>query len=214
MDSKLLVFSALLLAPKIESIDGLPKVTKRPIQTNKIHHHVASYLENMPKNPATVSFEQFLEMFPLIEFPVTLGEDTHLTFSRENEPLQATLIEQWIVPLEGTLDEFSEVVAGFRVPDTHDFHAVLYWKAGLMSYQYVLVTFEKNGTPIDRRVVAGLHTDANTMTRSVATFDEDWMIYVVTGQVRTEQQEDYDPTKSKAFELELLPNGKIVEANG
>ena len=165
----------------------------------------------MAKKQASVSFGQFLEMFPLVNLPVTLGEETHRAFSRENEPLQAALIEQWIVPLEGALDEFSEVIAGFRIPETHDFHAVVYWKAALLTYQYILVTFEKNGTVIDRRVIAGMHSDQRAITQSVATIEEDWMIYVVTGQVNTGNDQDYNPESSKAFEMELLSDGKIVE---
>ena len=45
-------------------------------------------------------FHDFLAKFPPIPMPVTLGEDTHHTFSTENDPLSDAMILQFIHPIE------------------------------------------------------------------------------------------------------------------
>ena len=80
----------------------------------------------------------------------------------------------------------------------------------MLNHQYVLATFTKKGQLIDRRVIAGTYSDGQQITRSVATIDQDWIIYVGSGQVDAHQTRDFDGTESKVFELELLADGKIV----
>lgn len=163
------------------------------------------------KKTASITFDEFLQFFPELELPVTFSEDTHHDFSRNNDALPQVAIERFIQPLEGEeIDEFTEFVPCIRIGATYDFQAVVYWKAGLMNYQYKLATFDKNGNPLDFRVLAGTFTDGNTITRSYATIDEDWLINIVSGQTGVDDEEDYNATESKAFSLELLPDGKIV----
>ena len=85
-----------------------------------------------------VKFQNFLERFPIIDLPITLSDDLHHTFSKQNEPLNALMIAQYITFIEGELhDELTEFIPCFKIPETHDIHAIVYWKAGLMNYQYV-----------------------------------------------------------------------------
>ena len=110
----------------------------------------------MKSNKPKVSFGEFLKIFPEITLPVTLNEEAHLLFARSNDPVPALTAEQYLIPLEEQeMDEFSEFVACFRIPETHAFHAVVYWRAGLMTYHYVLATFTGKGELIDKRVIAG-----------------------------------------------------------
>ena len=158
----------------------------------------------------TVSFEDFLKKFPELELPITLGEDSHHEFSKTNDPLSDLLIEQFILPVEdGPIDEFTEFLACLKIPNTYEFQAVIYWKASLMSYQYSLITFTKKGLLIDKRVIAGTFSDGELLTRSMATIDEDWVIYVVSGQTSSSESA-YDSSTSTAYKLELLPDGKII----
>jgi hypothetical protein len=85
----------------------------------------------------------------------------------------------------------------------------VYWKAGLLNYQYVLATFEKNGTLIDRAIISGIYTDGEVLTQSVATFEEDWMIRIVSGQLK-DSGKTYDATASRRIDLEMLSDGRIV----
>ena len=159
-----------------------------------------------------VNFPDLLECFPEVELPVTLGDKTHLDFSKHNEPLPHAITTAFLAPIEqAELDDYTEYIACFRVPKTYDFHAIVYWKAELLNYTYTLATFSKGGQLIDKRVIAGTFSDGNNITQSIATIDEDWMIYVLSGQ--SETGENYDPASSKAMELELLPDGFITETS-
>jgi hypothetical protein len=153
-----------------------------------------------------ISFEHFLEKFPEIELPITLSDDSAVEFSKQNDPLPAQMIQQFIDIEE---DEFTEYIACVRIPNTHDFHAVIYWKAALMNYQYILATYTKNGKPIDKSVIAGTYSDGKSLTKSVATIEEDWIIYIVSGQAAANAP-TYDPSTSNAFNLELLATGEII----
>lgn len=160
-----------------------------------------------------VQFKHFLAQFPELELPITLSDEAQHTFSQENNPLHRLMIEQYIVPLEDVeVDEFTEFVPCFRIPETHDFHAIVYWKAELMSYQYALVTFDKKGNFINKRVLAGTYFDGDKVTKSVATIEEDWTIHIVSGQIAAARENLYDAASSAAFDLELLPDGTIANA--
>ena len=44
-----------------------------------------------------VRFKEFLKKFPVVALPVTIGEGTHLEFSRINDPLPQQMIDQFIL---------------------------------------------------------------------------------------------------------------------
>jgi len=154
----------------------------------------------------TINFKHFLEKFPEIELPITLSDDSAIEFSKNNEPLPAQMIQEFIDDQE---DEFTEYIACLRIPKTLDFHAIIYWKAALLNYQYILATYTKNGKLIDNSVIAGTYSDGKSLTKSVATIEEDWIIYIVSGQTAANAS-TYDPTTSNAFNLELLATGEII----
>lgn len=155
-------------------------------------------------------FAFFLSKFPELPPPLVLGEDAHREFSKTNSPLHQELILQFIQPYETVpSDEFTEWVPCFKVPDTYQFHAIVYWRARLMDYQYILMTYTKNGDLIDQRAIAGTFSDGKTLTQSVATLDEDWIISIASGQADADQSE-YNASSSRAYQLELLPEGRIV----
>lgn len=166
----------------------------------------------MKKN-LKVSFAHFLEKFPLVQLPIILTEDAHLEFSRKNDPLPQLMIAQYLIhPSENTEEEYDEYIPCFRIEGTEKFHAVVYWKAELMNYQYVLITYDLKGVVIDRSVIAGTKVQDEMLIRSVATVDEDWIIYVVAGVAKA-NSDTFDPSSSKSFHLELLSTGKIISSD-
>lgn len=159
-----------------------------------------------------VSFSHFLDKFPEIALPVTLGDEAHHDFSRENDPLPGQMTDQYLEPLEEEpADELTEYIACFRLPETHGFHALVYWRAGLMSYRYRLVTFTTKGEVINHRVIAGTYSDGEVLTKAVATIDEDWEIVVVSGQLNPGTGAHYEASASNAHKMELLPDGTITD---
>ena len=153
-----------------------------------------------------ISFQHFIEKFPEIELPVTFTDESAIEFSKNNDPLPSQMIHQFIDDQE---DDFTEYIACIRIPKTDDFHAIIYWKAALMNYQYILATYDKKGKLIDKSVIAGTYSDGKSLTRSVATIEDDWIIYIVSGQTAADTP-SYDATTSNVFNLELLATGEII----
>lgn len=155
-------------------------------------------------------FTFFLKKFPELPLPLVLGEGAHHNFSKTNDPLNQDLILQFIQPYELLpYDEYTEWVPCFKIPETYEFHAIVYWRASLMDYQYILMTYTKTGDLIDQRTIAGTFSDGKMLTQSVATLDEDWIISIASGQTDA-QQSEYNASSSRAYQLELLPEGRIV----
>ena len=161
-----------------------------------------------------VKFIHFLEKFPEIELPITLSDESQLDFSRNNQPFHPLMINQFILPIEGIeMDEFTEYIPCFKIPKTFDIHAVVFWKATLMNYQYHLVTFDKKGNLLDKAVIAGTYSDGEVLVQSVATIEDDWIIYIVSGKSDASSDNTYDASKSQTFNLELLADGKIITSD-
>ena len=164
----------------------------------------------MSKNIPT--FKDFLSKFPFIELPTTLGEETHHIFSKENDPIPAQIIDTFILPIEGDLDgdPMTEYIACFQLPIPKGFHAIVYWKAELLNYQYKLITFDTKGNNVDEKVIAGSTYHNDEVTHSVAIIKEDLQIYIVSGQSQIEI-EDYSGANSTANRYQISTNGKVVE---
>lgn len=158
------------------------------------------------------SFEEFLNSFPPVELPFTLGEDTHLLFSKENDPIPGAIIAEFILPLEGEeeTDEVTEYIACFALPTPKQYHAIVYWKAGLLNYEYKLFTFDTKGNVIDQKVIAGTTYDGIELTQTMAAIQEDLLIYLVSGQSQL-VYEEYTAANSTANRLQITEEGKIVE---
>jgi len=158
-----------------------------------------------------VSFKQFAERFPAVELPVVLSEDTHHLFSKENDPLPEVMVKKFIEPIEGVdEDELTEYIACLRLPNTGPLTAIVYWKAGLLSYEYVLATFNKKGEFVDKRVIAGTFSSDGVLTQSVAQIKEDLSVIITSGQNDTAAHA-FDASSSTAYTLRLLLDGRIVQ---
>lgn len=157
------------------------------------------------------TFNDLLSRFPSVDLPITLGVDTHHDFSQNNPPLSQALIDNFILPLESEeADELTEFIACFQLPATEQYRAVVYWRAGLLNYQYTLVTFDPKGQFIDQRVIAGTYYDGDQLTQSMATVTEELQVYIVSGQGQAESFEDYSAASSTAYRLQIGTGGKIV----
>lgn len=158
----------------------------------------------------SANFQHFLNRFPEANLPLTLKEEDAIIYSAENEPIPHKLIDEFILPHELEANELTEFVPCFRINGLKNFDAVVYWRAGLLNYQYIIMTFEKGGKTIDRKVLAGTVSDGNLIVRSVARIDDDMSIYIMSGP--SNRSDDlFDASLSTTVELELLPDGKIVE---
>jgi len=160
--------------------------------------------------------DHFLDYFPEVELPVTMAEDTITTIDSMNEVLQKAMIEHYIIPWETgqDIDEYTEFVPCFKLPDTSEnYHAVVYWKGGLLKYEYLLVTFDKKeGKLISRKSIAGTIADGDVLKKSVAQIDEDLIIHIMAGVGHADK--DYNPDNSQAFNMEIMSTGEIIFSLG
>ena len=143
--------------------------------------------------------------------PVVLGEDSHHLFSKENEPLTEGMIEQFILGDDtGAADEFTEFVPCFSIEGTKGFIALVWWKAGLLRYEYFLTTFSPKGEMLDQRIISFLEAGEGRIRRSVANIDEDWEVYIAEGTSNAETEE-FEPESTKTHSFEIGFNGKFVD---
>lgn len=158
-----------------------------------------------------MTFNQFVQKFPEITLPISVTEDTASAASLDNEPLSQRMIDEYLLPIDPNTDEMTEFVPCFRIPNMDEVHALCYWKAGLLNYQYILATFQKNGVFIDSHVIAGTLSDGVSVIQTVARIDEYNTIYMVSGMATNGIGENYEAIQSRAKELELLSDGRLIE---
>lgn len=158
-----------------------------------------------------ITFPDFIAKFPPVSMPVTLGEDSHHVFGTENDPLSDAFIAQFIHPLEAVTpdDEFTEYIPCFGIADTVNFIALVWWKAELLNYEYILATFTLKGEIISHKVIAGTKVVDGKVHRAVATINEEHEIAIAEG-VSEDGNMLFDPTSSKTRFMEILINGEIV----
>lgn len=163
--------------------------------------------------PATVSFEHFLEQFPLAELPVTIGESTVREISKETQPLNQLMIDQYIMEYEEAAfnEEFTEFVACFQLPPQEHFIGLVYWRADLLQYHYTLVTLDvKTGEMLDRKVVSGTSYNGDELIQSSCIITEEMMVFVISGQGQA-LEFDYEAAGSTANRFQISDQGKILE---
>jgi hypothetical protein len=157
------------------------------------------------------TFPDFIARFPLVSLPLTLGEETHHVFGTENLPFPVGMIAQFILPVEeiAEADEFTEYLPCFALQDTEQFIAVVWWKAGLLNYEYRLATFDTKGTLIDHRVIAFTKVmEGNRVRRAVAHINEEWEIHIAEG-VSEDGDMQFNPESSRSYGYELSISGEI-----
>lgn len=156
-----------------------------------------------------VAFTDFLERFPKIELPVTLTEAMISEFEKNTDPFTPAMISEFIPEHADENAEYVEYVPCFRIPDTHDFHAVIVWRGDLMKYHFLMMTYDKHGKMLASATIAGTESDGKSILRSVATIESDWIIHIVEGDHDLAGVE-YQPLSSRAYRMELLPSGEVI----
>lgn len=163
-------------------------------------------MANIPR----LEFNHLLSFFPETDLPVTLTVETIHNFQAQNDLLPEATIEVLTSQTEPEeIDKFTEYVPYLRFKETHEFHALVYWRAKLLKYEYFLATFDKNGKLISHAVIAGMRSEGDQIIQSVATIDPDWIIHIVEGEMAISEKE-YKASSSKAYYMEVLPTGEII----
>ncbi len=150
--------------------------------------------------------EDLIELFPTVEPPITISDEIIIQFSSANKPIPGELIAKFM-PLWGDLDEYSEIVPCCQIETAHKFHILIYWKGSLLAHQYFLATINEDGNLINKKVIAGMISNGDSVRKSVATIDKDLCVYTVVGE--SDGKNTFDPTNTNNFQFEVLPDGTI-----
>lgn len=152
--------------------------------------------------------ERILHYFPETQLPVMISEDHLSEYENNADAFPQHFIDEVIMTWEKDVDEFTEFIPCFQLPKEEKFNAVVYWKGGLLKYDFVLVTLDKKGELISKKSIASTVVNDKTIKKSVASIEPDLIINIIAGQ--TVDGDEYDPTMSKAFAMEILPSGEII----
>ena len=154
------------------------------------------------------AFDSFLGHFSDAQLPVVFTEESVSYYSRKNPPLPEGLIRKFLLFGEERND-LTEYVPCCKIPETGSIHAIVYWRGRLLEYDYIMQTFNKNGVPLSKKVIAGIRSNGTDVKQTVATIDEDWIINIIAGE-QVMSEELYNPLKSQAMSMELLISGEII----
>jgi hypothetical protein len=158
-----------------------------------------------------MSFDQFLSNFPEVEPPFVITEVSIDSFRQTNDYLSDSTINEWIIPIEGEdPDEFTEFFPCLRLPIQEKFQAIIYWKASLLRYEYILATLTLKGELINKKVISGMLIQDNLIIKSVANIDEDLIIHIMTGSFFHDDLIDTD--ENRPYCMEIMPSGEIVNS--
>lgn len=153
--------------------------------------------------------DQILHYFPLTELPLLLSDDHIGDFEDATDQLPQSFIEEFIMSWENDPDdEVTEYIACASLPNTDSYYPIVYWKAGLLRYDFILATFDKRGELISRKSIASTVIDGQIVRKSVASIEPEYIINIIAGH--SVGGEDFDPTTSKAFSMEILSTGEII----
>src|SRR5699024_316405 len=120
-------------------------------------------------------------------------------------------LEQYIYPfLVKEDDEFTEYVPCFVLKEEKNFIAVVFWRAGLMEYEYYLITYNNAGDSIDHQVIAGMKSDGVQVIIRIAMIDDDSSVHMVEGMAHEMDAFDYDPNKTRKYSFEITQDGHIM----
>jgi hypothetical protein len=125
-------------------------------------------------------------------------------------PLPGILQDTFILPFESDeIDEFTEYVPFGRINGLRDFYVMIYWKAGVLRYEFILATYSNEGEPLSHAIVGGLRYEEEGVLHSVAVIHEDLSITIAEGIAETDDA-DMNPDQTQTYLMAILPTGIIT----
>jgi len=100
-----------------------------------------------------------------------------------------------------------EYIACLRLPRITRFYGLVYIKIGILTYEYILHTYDKNGKTINSQIIASMRIEDNVIKENVALIDEDMIILVMEGDKNI--QDNFNPGNSHFLSFEIDDDGHI-----
>jgi hypothetical protein len=175
---------------------------------NHDHQQEVENISIIPKKK-DLTFSDFVSIFPDVSLPVTLSTDAQRQIESVNEPLNAAWMSKFVLD-ESQIDDFTEFMACFKIPDTKDFLALVYWQASLEGNAFFLTTFSKNGNLLDHKLIAGTLYLEDGMKQLVCSIAKDWSINRVEG-ILGPNGEIVKTDDPKMTFMQISMDGEIIE---
>jgi len=155
-----------------------------------------------------LSFEAFIEFFPEVELPVVLTEESIHSFSALNKPLPISGLIEFLKVEESDIDEYTEYVPCFRFPISDNYISIVYWKGGVLSYEYFLLTIDLKSLTIKaRKIISGIKANNNILLKSNAVITADYEIEILVNHY--EKPTQIYPSKSVKYHVEIMDDGSM-----
>jgi len=157
----------------------------------------------------TAQFAEFIEFFPALKPPFSLLPDLEQIPS-DPVPLPEILLDTYILPFEGDeVDEYTEYIPYGKIEGTKNYHALIYWKAGVLKYEFILATYSPDGHPTSHAIIGGIRYEEEGTIHSVAIVNEDLRITIAEGLAednsRSPQLQD-----TQSYFMAIRPSGEII----
>jgi hypothetical protein len=153
-------------------------------------------------------FAEFLSFFPLLTPPFSLLPDLQQIPS-DPIPLPGLLLDEFILPFEGDeTDDFTEYIPFGQIAGPRDFQAIIYWKAGVLRYEFILATYTAEGKPLYHAIVGGIRYEDEGTIHSVAVIHEDLRITIAEGM--SEQDDQVVSPETQTYQMAIRPSGEIM----
>jgi hypothetical protein len=164
----------------------------------------------MTSNGKKPTLASFLSYFPEISLPVSLTEESAVSFSKLNKALPSSHIEEFIDTVETDYDEFTEFIPCLQFPVAEHIVAFVYWKAALLSYDYIMMVIDaKSGGVITKKVIGGTKVIENRIFRSASVISEDLEIEIIVNEYEDKADNIY-PLSTVKFHMEIMSDGSVI----
>ena len=157
----------------------------------------------------TASFTEFIDFFPLLKLPFSLLPDLE-QIPADPVPLPEILLAAYILPFEGDeVDEYTEYIPYGKIEGTKDYHALVYWKAGVLKYEFILATYQLDGQPTSHAIIGGIRYEEEGTIHSVAIIHEDFRITIAEG-LAEEKTMAIATEETQSYYMAIKPSGEII----
>jgi len=163
----------------------------------------------MSKTKKKTGFTALISKFPKTILPVSLTPDAYRDFEKNNKPLSLDSVKNFLLDQQEEVDEFTEFIPCFRLPDTKKFYGLVYWQAGLMEYHYTLITFDKKGQLVNKKRIAGTIPQQNMFNITVADVESCWKIELKEGNSDANAKNLMPSSFSRYHQLTISEDGNI-----
>lgn len=157
-----------------------------------------------------MDFNQFVQQVPLAEIPLVLSGELQKQLTSLADPLPMPVIED-LMPWEATLDDMTEILVVARFEQEEGFQAILYWKAELLTYSFILATYDHKGEVIDHEIIAGTEYNNQSIKESVAIIEDDWMIFAAEGSDQIRGDLSFEAKNSRKSNFMVEKDGRITK---